>query len=785
MGLGAYAQTAEKHAGDRWIEIDLFWFRHSDIKGSAEAFMDRYHSLFEGIDGWKGVAVNTGWIMDFILEWDGNLDSRFPTPEGMTRHPMVDNPGLILGDTEARSRIHKERFEKAHKPEPVEYGEWTYRDIKNLFAEIRKVAAKKYNIKDLRVGTLTLGWTFAYGGPTSTFWGRHPNAMYAKYGEGDLSTEAFDRDWGGKKFNDSYGQWGFPNYRAKLHADDVHYAAYPDGIPEGLPFNVFYGKQWGHLSKAVGIDAIVLRDGYLGVGVYRRIGPFGKKPSPAPAEVKSWSDATADFVKQVKLGNPDALVIGYSSAASAIGDYRVNCLDLETIAKEGYLDAWIDQTWAGAWNEFGIRKTTPWCSVMKGWTYQLAYILGHAAALSGSDVRHYFIAESRDAWESQDVIYPAPERVRWEIWAYSHASVKTPEGLEPLDGAYMACCSKGDKLLSEWNVGFLEENLNAAFDDAAEMKEIYGPTLVYNRSGMAWQNEHKPDSFVKEWIDEQFGTVMKWSVPVMSITRMEYFDKVSSDMFVFQAPNHLTASEKTVLTDYINSGRPAVVTGSPAGGIDPDIAKIIGVSTTYSKPVSIEYIGTINGRTSGIYKNLPNTFPLFHPYTWNKTDKSNEVIYTVRQSPALIYNGDKNILFWDAPELAINIPQGQNFGRSLDQLIGSPVPWTLAARKINEMSQANGSVSVEYIDPYRPVNFCMWRLENGSCKILLGNLEEGLEHTGKQDREIVLRLPESITGNETIHFTELWRPGMFLSTDNRIPVDLHPSESRMIILENK
>ena len=70
----------------------------------------------------------------------------------------------------------------------------------------------------------------------------------------------------------------------------------------------------------------------------------------------------------------------------------------------------------GAWNEVGIREGSFWNAPTKGWTYQLAYMLMHAAILADTKVRHYPLVETFDAWESWDVIHSAPERLRWGIW---------------------------------------------------------------------------------------------------------------------------------------------------------------------------------------------------------------------------------------------------------------------------------------------------------------------------------------------------------------------------------
>ena len=42
---------------DRWLEIDLYWFRQNDIQGSAREFWDRFQPLFAGVRGDRGVIL--------------------------------------------------------------------------------------------------------------------------------------------------------------------------------------------------------------------------------------------------------------------------------------------------------------------------------------------------------------------------------------------------------------------------------------------------------------------------------------------------------------------------------------------------------------------------------------------------------------------------------------------------------------------------------------------------------------------------------------------------------
>ena len=333
---------------DRWMEIDLYWFKKAEMKASSEEFWSRMYPLFANISGEKGVIINIGWLMDYILEWNGSLDAPIPLAKGMTVWKQFKDEGYILGNTEQRMTHWKNRFSNARKPGTVEYDNWTYRDLKN-FIVIFKQAAAKHGIRDIKVGSFVLGWQSIYEGNSSRFAVKHPCAYSSE-----------------KPFTPF-------NPTCILNHDKTRYGAYPRGIPDDLPVTKFFGNQWGDFSKTIGLDAIVLRDAVIGQGIYSRTGPFGKTASDDPDELKRWSNAYADLVRYTKQANPKALVIGYSCGATTVGDWRVNCFDLESIANEGFLDAYIDQSWAGAWNEVGQRPSTFWNDQHMGWTFQLSY----------------------------------------------------------------------------------------------------------------------------------------------------------------------------------------------------------------------------------------------------------------------------------------------------------------------------------------------------------------------------------------------------------------------------
>ena len=542
---------------DRWLEIDLYWFEKDHIRESASEFLQRVAPLYAGLSGWRGVILNVGWLIDYIAEWNGDLNQSIPLLRGANQQPWSKVEGLLTGDTTERMRQWRERFAHPVMELKRDYQAWTYGDLKTLAKELRTIAERRYGIKGLLVGSLVVDWRSIYGSQPHIFGTEHPEVY----------------------------RTGTIDYTATLHSDTRRYAAFPTGIPEGVPIGDFFGSQWGHLSKSVGLNAIVLRDSFLFKGVYTRgYGPQGAVPTD-PVAAARWSGAVAAFVRATKLGNPKALVIAYSNAASAISDWRVNCVDFEALASEGYLDAFIDQTWAGAWNEVGVRDGDFWNAPILGWTFQLATVLIHAAVLAKTRVRHYVLTETFDAWESWDIIHTAPERLRWGIWAYHHAAVKMPTGLRMPRGTYVSWMNQGKRLLSDKDVTWLTTNLNGAIKDARKTSEVYGPTLVYCRDAIKWEMEHAPAIFEKEWIDEQAGCLIKWGVPILSVTRSEWLGEVKTDMPILSIPDHLPEAQVRVIERIIHEGRPLAIFGSPAGGVDRRLSKLCGIATSDAHPL--------------------------------------------------------------------------------------------------------------------------------------------------------------------------------------------------------
>jgi hypothetical protein len=703
--------------------------------------------------------LNVGWTVEYIMNWSGDLAQRIVLPAANGQQPWVAETSPLRGNWEQRKAEWKRRFAQPIQVPRRGYGPWTYGDLKTLASGLRSTAAS-HGIRNFKVGSLALAWTAAYGteasvyGTATTFLLRHPEAFTAAAKEANFGS--------------------FFNPGNALHQDTARFGGLPAGIPEGMPVHRAFAAQWGSVSREVGLNAIMLRDSFGMPVPYERNGPFGRV-APSPAIAYKFHESVAALVRETKRSNPAALVMMYSNGASAIGDWRCNCCDLEAIASEGYLDIFVDQTWAGAWNEVGVRHDDFWNRPGLGYTYQLAYLLMHAAILAGTNVRHYPLIETFDAWESWDVLHTVPERLRWEIWAFAHAGIKTPDGLKIPAGCYISWGNQGERLLSEQDVHFLANNIGEATRNARGMTEIFGPTLVYAREAMQWQMEHaSPENDIKEWIDETAGSVMKWPLPILSATRVEWLPTVHSDLFILQTPVHLSEEHRDFIAHLIKSGQPTAIFGSPVGGIFSELERLGGLSGV-KKVDQREKIHSakLDGSAQDDASNLPASFPTLTALSVNQNGAEARILYSVDGSPVLTMNTEKKIVLWDPPALDTNSEPG----RPLVELWGgSAAPYALAAGALNGLLSSSQVLHAKQVDMNQTMSLCAWRTADGKDYLLAANLEEGLREVSDASCHAALVLPEHWNAPQ---LTDVWSSETLSVNGNSVQIDLNQAQSKL------
>lgn len=142
------------------------------------------------------------------------------------------NLPLATDDDDPALSLHEKKRLYTDDPPTMTYG-----ILKNIVRIFKEEGATLFPSAKIRIGTIfDIGPEFAI----SDFkYVRHPEIC---------SGAALDRH-------------GFVDSTSLLHADGRAYAAYPDGIPEGLPFATFLGKQIKAFFADIGFDYIWFSNG--------------------------------------------------------------------------------------------------------------------------------------------------------------------------------------------------------------------------------------------------------------------------------------------------------------------------------------------------------------------------------------------------------------------------------------------------------------------------------------------------------------------------------------------
>jgi hypothetical protein len=659
------------------VEIDIDWFGSPPWESSVERFLGRTRPLLHGEREVQGVCFNVGWLADLVTEWTGNPEQRLPL----------------------RSR----RF--AH------WATLSYADLRDFFAQMRAEGAR-LGLPDLRLGVLVAGLGQVVAPPDN-------GSMY------DLFSSWYERHPEMYPLDISPLPGPDLDPRVLLKGDDYPYATRPHGLRDGDAFPEFFGGQWGSVAKFLGLDFIHLRDGFFGPLLYTRCGPYGTVASADPAENRTWTDAVRRLFRACKEAHPDGLVIAYSSGISGTAEWLTGCVDLEEIVADGALDIFIDQTWGGAWQDW-------WDDTWKGWTFQLAYLLGHGVQIAAGNqyrdrpCRHHLLIETWDGWEPWDTLRDTPEKLRWAMWAFTHATVLGSEHrLLRRDGIYISWMNDwNDRLIGEKQVAFLSRNLDAAEASSENLDRVFGPLLVHNRAGLLAKAEANPRSNASEWVEDYAGMALKWALPILAATRPEWLPNRWPEGALLQLPNELDAARLEQL------GGPVVSTGR-ADFVDSFLLQRAGAAATPDLLAG----GYTLGRPSS--PDLPREERVHMPERVAVTaDQGAWVGYESGGSPVL--TGQGSFLYWQPPDLAdptdALVPHSQ---------IGTVSPYVEAARAMQ--SRTTEGVRAEPPPASEPVAFSCWS-SGGTVHVLLGNLESGWMGDSRFTRRVTLVLPRGRLG---------------------------------------
>lgn len=649
---------------DRWLEIDIDWFGPPPCPERIDEFCERVAPLLARATGDRGVILNVGWLADIITEWRGDPDQAIPL----------------------RSRRY-ERWQRT-----------TYADLRD-FVSALKAGLAAHGIDGALIGVFIAGLGHVVWPPES-------GTLYDLYSDwSERHPELYPLDISRLPGPDL-------DPRVPLRADDYPYAALPNGVSEGMSFGSLLAAQWGAVSRFVGLDVIHLRDGFWGPLLYSRLGPFGLTASPDPAENESWTHAVTDLVREVKLANPDALVMAYSSAVSQTAEWRVGCVDMEAVVADGYLDIWIDQTWGGAWQDW-------WDDHWKGWTFQFANLLGHGVPLRAanhrraSPCRHYKLIETWDGWEPWDTIHRTPGKLEWAIWAFSHATVIDGDELRVPEGAYLSWMNDWTlALLSGEDIDFLATALDAAEDSARQLEDVYGPLMVVDREGPATLHATAPQENGSEWIEDQAAMLLKCAWPMIAAAAPGDVPPAWPEGLLAQVPGRVRSGGGPVVV----AGRVDLVSSvvRAASGVEPGDVRADGYLRDHPTSPDLPAGDSVHLAAHRRLVAAPDA----------------RVRYAAGDEALLV--GRDGTWVWQPPDL--HQPGNPLFPRNQ---LGTINPYLEVARLMAEQSRG---VACDPVPIERPVTVQAWR-SGGRIVVLAGNLETGWIGDSRWPRTAVIAFP--------------------------------------------
>jgi hypothetical protein len=339
------------------------------------------------------------------------------------------------------------------------------------------------------------------------------------------------------------------------------------------------------------------------------------------------------------------------------------------------------------------------------------------------------LIETFDAWEPWDTLHQVPGKLRWAMWAFSHAAVLDRNGAPRVpEGSYISWANqRTGNLLSEADVTFVRDNLDAAQASAAQLEAVHGPTAVYHRSMMEWLSQHHPDWNVSEWIDEQAGFIMKWGVPILSATRSEWLDQVRPEAMMLQTLGQLADDAHSSVLNLLAT-TPALIIGR-ADVIDPEILKLAGAEINGD----LQAKGYVRASPdASVLKDDVPEFNILHLPAHQPIAAAGEVLFHTQVTPTLVRKS--KVIYWQPPDWSepanAFLPRYQ---------VGSLASHALAARALMDASRSIGCSRIEQVPFAQPVTFHLWR-SAGKIHVLLGNLETGLTGDARLERRVTLIL---------------------------------------------
>lgn len=216
------------------LEMSLKPFKSTEkeyVRGVCANIFNQWRAVLKAFDTVK-LLLWTGDGSE-LFDYTGNENDAF---EWAYHIGIANRRGEASSYDEDKTALHTRSYKYMKNPPKM-----TYKILKEIVSEIKMTGKEFFPDKEILVGTtVDSGPEFA----VSDF-------KYSRHEE--LCT---GEDMGKASMLCAY---------EKMHADNYHYASYPNGVEEGTPFGTFFGKQATVFTRDMGFDYIWLSNG-LGFG---------------------------------------------------------------------------------------------------------------------------------------------------------------------------------------------------------------------------------------------------------------------------------------------------------------------------------------------------------------------------------------------------------------------------------------------------------------------------------------------------------------------------------------
>lgn len=311
--------------------------------------------------------------------------------------------------------------------------------------------------------------------------------------------------------------------------------------------------------------------------------------------------------------------------------------------------------------------------------------------------------------------------------------------------------------------------------------------MVYSREIAAAQVQNRTyKGDLRDRIDEQMGSAIKWPVPILSITRLEWLNQVQSPLFIFGTTRPLSDAQIAPILTKAQSGQAMAFWGSFGGALHPKLQQLMGITTQNYAPKVQDRI--LNASLGQLGSNLPlaNFSHDFSapPPLWDNRAAPDNMLYSFGDNAAMVRVTDEtrniDMLAWDAPPLA-----DYWFRPLRDNMHGDESAYALAAAALTvQLAQHSGAQQEQQqpyaaiIDRLQTMNFTAWRGKDSKISLLFGNLEEGLRDDANRIRKMHLTLPLNWHNEQ---WQTRWKDNSKASKNaNNLSVDLAPQGSLLL-----